>query len=212
MTDAISKTVPPLHGFMPVRLQADSLQESEQTMIATIQAKDYCVREETLDGRTLTIRSIRSDDKEVLKEGMHHLSKESLYARFFTFKSELTDDELKYFTEVDFVNHVALMAAFNTTDGERPVGVGRYIIPNKAPKENKAELAFTVDDMYQGLGIGTLLMKHLITIGRANRIEKFVAYVMPDNRRMRDVLRRAGLPIKYKQDSAGILEITLILK
>jgi len=196
---------------MPVKLEADSLQGSEQKVIATIKPKDYCVREETLDGRMLTIRGIRSDDKGVLQEGMHHLSKESLYARFFTFKSELTDTELKYFTEVDFINHVALLAALDTADGERPVGVGRYIVPNKEPKENKAELAFAVDDEYQGLGIGTLLMKHLIMIARANQIEKFVAYVMPDNRRMRDVLRRAGLPISYKRDSAGILEITLTI-
>ncbi|MDR3615837.1 MAG: GNAT family N-acetyltransferase [Candidatus Obscuribacterales bacterium] len=212
MTDTIRKSVLPPQAFTAVALEIESLPALKPKMIATIKAKDYCVREETLDGRMLTIRGIRSDDKEMLQEGMHHLSKESIYARFFTFKSELTDNELKYFTEVDFVNHVALVASLDTPAGERPVGVGRYIIPDKVPKENKAELAFTVDDEYQGLGIGTILMKHLIVIGRANRIERFVAYVMPDNRRMRDVLRRAGLPIKYKQDSAGILEITLTLE
>ena len=211
MTDAISKTIPVRNELIAGKFQSESLQTTKEAVMSTVQAQNYSVHEQTLDGKTLTIRSIRSDDKAVLQEGMHHLSKESLYARFFTFKSELTDSELKYFTELDFVNHVALLATFNTTDGERPVGVGRYIIPNKTPKENKAELAFTVDDEYQGLGIGTLLMKHLIIIGRANRIEKFVAYVMPDNRRMRDVLRRAGLPTKYKQDIAGILEITLSL-
>lgn len=180
--------------------------------MATIQAQAYEARELTLAGQSVLIRSIRAEDKPILQEGMHHLSKESLYARFFTFKSELSDVELKFFTEMDFVHHVGLMATLTTADGDRPVGVGRYIMSKDLEKDNRAELAFAVDDEYQGLGIGTLLLKHLTVIGKANKLSQFVAFVLPTNRKMLGVLRQSGLPIQYKKDDAGVLEVTLDLK
>lgn len=180
-------------------------------MCISLTASNYKVQEQTIDGRMLEIRSIRADDKEILQEGMHHLSKRSLYARFFTFKSELSDAELKYFTEVDFKKHVGLVASITDSHGQRPVGVGRYIMEANCPTEATAELAFTVAEEYQGMGIGTLLMKHLVKIGRAQNVRFFTAYVMPDNKSMLSVLFRAGLPIECEQDSAGILELKLKL-
>lgn len=173
----------------------------------------YLVEEKLLDGRSLIIRAVCPADKSIFVEGMRHLSQESLYYRFLTPKRALTQKELQFFTEVDFHNHVALLALIKDADGEEhPAGVGRYIVI-EAPKEpDCAELAFVVEDQYQHKGIATLLLKHLSIIAKASRIKRFKAIVLVDNLKMLDVFKHCGLPLSSKIHTAGVLELTLSLE
>ncbi len=93
----------------------------------------YLAEERLRDGRTVVIRAVQSTDKPLLKEAMHHLSPQSLYFRFLTPKKELTDKELAYFTEVDFLHHVALLASVNENGKSVPAGVGRYVMADSEP-------------------------------------------------------------------------------
>ena len=87
-------------------------------------------------------------------------------------------------TEVDFVDHVGLVATLGT-DPEQPlVGVGRYMVCEDAQKHNRAEVAFAVLDEHQGKGIGSLLLQHLAIIGRARGVREFLAEVLTDNKQM----------------------------
>jgi GNAT superfamily N-acetyltransferase len=178
----------------------------------TVQAQDYLVRKKIKDGRMVTIRSIHADDKAILQEGMDHLSKQSLYFRFFTVKTALTARELAYFTEIDFVHHVGLLASLTVGGIERPVGIGRYIVAGELPKPQAAELAFAVDDEFQGIGIGSMLMKHLLKLARAGGIKQFIAYVLPENGAMLAVFRHSKLPMECKRNEVGVFEITLSLE
>src|SRR5207344_3379131 len=95
-------------------------------------------------------------------------------------KSKFTDREIAFFTNVDFVDHVALVACI--TEKDRPVIIGgaRYVVV--AP--GQAELAFSVVDGYQRLGIGALLLRHLAIVARRAGISRFVAEVLAENRPM----------------------------
>ncbi|HEY9682992.1 MAG TPA: GNAT family N-acetyltransferase [Oculatellaceae cyanobacterium] len=177
----------------------------------TAKLQDYQASEVLADGSQITVRALHPEDKPILQEGMHHLSKNSLYNRFFTWKTELSPKELSFFTELDFVDHVGLLASLVTPEGERPLGVGRYIACKELKSIHAAEIAFAVDEEFQGRGIGKLLMKHLIVIGRQNHVKLFVAYVLPGNRKMLAVLYGSGLPVTRNQDEAGVLEIRLRL-
>jgi GNAT superfamily N-acetyltransferase len=61
--------------------------------------------------------------------------------------------------------------------------------------DDKAEFAMIVEEDYQGLGLGKLIFKHLITIARAKGINKFEAEVLPANEQMLSLLRKTGLPM-----------------
>ena len=77
----------------------------------------YNVTELLRDQRTVTIRAVRPDDKGLVIEAFREASPESIYRRVFAAKKELSDQELKLITEVDFVNVVQLQAP-----GHRAVG------------------------------------------------------------------------------------------
>src|SRR5215467_13366357 len=90
-------------------------------------AERYLSTDELRDGRKVSIRAIRPEDKPILQESWHHLSRQSQYFRFFAEKDELTEQELEFFTDIDFVHHVGLLASIINGDAEVPAGVGRYI-------------------------------------------------------------------------------------
>jgi GNAT superfamily N-acetyltransferase len=162
-------------------------------------------------GQSAIIRAIVPADKYVLREGMHHLAAQSRYFRFLTPKEELTDDEVAYFTEIDFLQHVALMVFIIDENGtEVPAGVGRYIVtPGANP--TSAELAFTVVEEFQGLGVGKMLLQHLTIIARAAGIARFTALVLPDNVKMLKVFEHSELKLTKHMNVVGVLEITLDL-
>jgi len=172
--------------------------------------ESYRAQEQLRNGRPVHIRSIHSSDKQILQEGMHHLSPRSLYYRFLTPKRELTEKELVFFTEIDYFHHVALLASVVEDGKEIPAGVGRYVMSGNSP--DSADLGFAVSDEYQGLGIGTLLMQHLTKIARESGLKQFTALVLPDNKKMLRVFQKSGLKVKAKVNSVGAVELVLDLE
>jgi GNAT superfamily N-acetyltransferase len=165
----------------------------------TEELRHYQVEERLLDGRPVTLRAIRPDDRDALRQGFHRMSERSVYYRFFQAKRELSDAELSYLTEIDFDRHVALVAMIEEDGG---VGVGRYIVD---PATGAAEIALAVDDAHQGLGVGTLLLTHLVQIARTRGIRELVAYVLAENRSMIEVFEHAGFPMKRRREGNVIV-------
>lgn len=158
---------------------------------------EYSSDEVLLDGRAVRLRAIRADDKQRLNDGFHRLTSQSVHYRFFTTMRELSDDLLVRFTEPDFRSHVALVAVEPVDDDECIVGVGRYICSD--PKT--AEVALAVVDDHQGLGLGTLLLRHLVSVAREKGVERFEADVLSDNGKMLEVFEHSGFPLTRSLDS-----------
>ena len=108
-------------------------------------APQYSALESLRDGRTIEIRAIRQEDEAGLIAAVSRSSAQSLYRRFFGLKRHLSDQEIAYFLNVDFVNHVALVAVIE--EGSKSVipGGGRYVVH----EAGKAEIAFAVVDAHQ---------------------------------------------------------------
>ena len=125
-----------------------------------LEAEKYSAIETLRGGRRVEIRALRPDDRANLVAAVGRTSDQSLYRRFFGLKRSFSEQEAAFFVNVDFVNHVALVALIE--EGERSVivGGGRYIVV----QPGQAEVAFAVIDEYQGRGIGRALMRHLATI------------------------------------------------
>ncbi|WP_371680740.1 N-acetyltransferase family protein [Microvirga sp. KLBC 81] len=148
------------------------------------------------DGRTAVIRALKPQDRDGLLAAVGRTSDQSLYRRFFTFKRRFTDREVDFYVNADFVSHVALVAVLEE-DG-RPVIVGgaRYIVV----QPGQAEIAFAVDDVHQGQGIGTALMRHLVALARQAGLRELTADILPDNAAMLKVFEISGLGITTRRE------------
>jgi len=176
-----------------------------------IDASRYCAERQLRDGRLVRLRGIQPSDRDLLREGLHHLSPQSAYYRFFGAKRELSESELDYFTQIDFVNHVALLALVDDGSGILPVGTARYIVEEPNTPLRNAEVAFVVLDTHQGFGIGTALLQHLAAIASANGLHAFHAFVLRENLAMMSVFRKSGLAMTTARYDRDVLEVTLKL-
>ena len=106
------------------------------------------------DGATAHLRPISPEDAAELQRMHAGQSENSIYLRYFTYKSELSAKDLDRFTHVDHRDRVALVIV----RGDRLLGVGRY---DRYGDSDAAEVAFNISDHYQGKGIGSVLLEHL---------------------------------------------------
>jgi GNAT superfamily N-acetyltransferase len=170
--------------------------------------RNYVAREILKDGTEVTVRAIRSDDKNSLEEVFRSLDQESIYRRFFSPKKELTEAELQQFTDVDFAGVVALVVTVQTERGETLVGGGRYAVT--ADPAQGAELAFVTEDNYRRRGLASLVLRHLARIGREMGIVQFEADVLAENQPMLSVFRRSGLPMRQRREG-NVIHLILAL-
>jgi len=166
-----------------------------------IDARNYFCDATLLDGAAIRIRAIRPDDQERLHDHFKSMSEQSIYFRFMGLKRDLYPDDLKRLTELDFKNHVGLVATVGENGRERIIGVGRYICGNDS---HRAEVAFAVRDEFQGHGIGTILLRHLSLIADANGVEEFEADVLGENRAMLEVFAHNGFESHNSLDSGVV--------
>lgn len=158
--------------------------------------KSYSATEHLRDGRQVDIRALRPDDKDDLLAAIGRTGPQSLQRRFFVAKRGFSEREIAFFVNIDFVNHVALVALVEEDGRKVVVGGGRYIVTEPA----KAEIAFVVIDDYQGQGLGTLMMHHLAVIARKAQLKALVAEVLPENTAMRAVFSKFGFKIQRGDD------------
>jgi RimJ/RimL family protein N-acetyltransferase len=168
----------------------------------------YSAIEVLRDGSRVEIRALRPDDRAAVLAAVDHTSERSLYRRFFAARRTFTEREIAFFLNVDFTSHVALVAvAKHDDDGDEIVGGGRYVML----QPGRAEAAFTVVDLYQGRGLGTVLLRHLAAIAGGAGIQEFVAEVLPDNTPMLELFEHSGFPITSRREP-GVVHVTLSLR
>ena len=120
---------------------------------------------ELMTGERVHVRPIRADDTARLQAFHAHLSSDSVVFRFFRYLPALSDADAEHFTHVDYMDRMALVATQELPAGERILGVVRYdrIGPDTA------EVAFVVEDRWQGHGIATALLHRLAAVCQVAR-------------------------------------------
>jgi GNAT superfamily N-acetyltransferase len=171
-----------------------------------VETAEYSHAEVLCDGRRIEIRALRPGDRAGLLAAVGRIAAPSLYRRFLGAKQGFTEEEVDFFSNVDFINHVALVAVLPEDGRETIVGGARYIVG----RSGQAEVAFTVVDDYQGLGIGAALMSHLAAIAQAAGIRELIADVLSDNAPMLAVFKKSGFALSTKRES-GVLHVTIQL-
>src|SRR5690348_3973043 len=135
---------------------------------AMLEIDKYSKIETLRDGRRVEIRALRPDDETDLLTAIARTSAESLRRRFFATKRTFTAQGAAVLVNVDFVNHVSLVAVAEEDGRPMIAGGGRYIVV----RPGEAETAFAVVDEYQRHGLGRALMRHLSAIAQAAGLQR----------------------------------------
>jgi RimJ/RimL family protein N-acetyltransferase len=162
------------------------------------------------DGTDVVLRPARSDDRDRLVAAFSALDRETVYTRFFGYRNELTAAELARLGDVDFARRGILLATVGGGDGETVVGSASYVVDVAGTGPTSAEIAFVVEEDYQGRGLASWLLKHLARAARANGIARFDAVVLGDNAPMLRVFERCGLPVtRSRRDGDVVVALDL---
>ena len=142
------------------------------------------------DGRPVALRPVVPADRDRLAEGFEELSVASRRMRFLGSVSSLSEEHLRYFTEIDGYDHVA-WGALDLSDPDAPgFGVGRFVRLARQP--TVAEFSLTVLDTAQGLGVGQLLLATLAVEAPRVGVETLQGVIGRENARMTAWMRRLG--------------------
>lgn len=149
----------------------------------------------------MAIREIRADDKHLLAAGHARLSEETQLRRFLGSKPKLTASDLRYLTEVDGVNHYAVVAVV----GADIVGVARWV--RRVDDPQTAEAAVVVGDHLQGKGLGKILARNLADAARSRGIRRITASMLSDNPPAMALMRVIGDRLTDGGHDHGVYEL-----
>ena len=150
------------------------------------------------DGRTALLRRASKKDLPLFVEFLRRLSPTSLRLRFFSPISPEKAAELLLSAkpEDEKVTLVVLL-------GEPPriVATGEYV---RVKGEDTAEVAFLVDDAFQGKGLGTLLLERLALIAAKRGVRRFQAFVLAENKQMLSVFMESGFRVRAHREGGEV--------
>jgi RimJ/RimL family protein N-acetyltransferase len=161
------------------------------------------------DGAPILIRPIRADDKRMLEDGLRQLSDESVHRRFLSPKSSFSRTELRYLTEVDGRDHVALVAEYPGHPVRRLIAVGRFVRLHGDPEV--ADVAIVVADDWQRRGLGLTLGDELVAEARRLGIRRFSATMASDNVPAHKLMKKLTTRLESHHAGSGVDELLLEL-
>jgi acetyltransferase len=152
-----------------------------------------------INGRMVTIRSIRPSDTALESDFVRHLSALTKHYRFFGAVKELPAAEVTRLCTVDGYQSMAIVATVQDGEREVEIGVCRY-----APAENSdaREIAVTIADDWQHTELARILVQHLIEWARCNGVRELYAVELSDNQAMCDFAGTIGMSAARNPDDA----------
>jgi acetyltransferase len=150
----------------------------------------------------LTIRPIRPEDEPMMVKFHETLSERSVYLRYFRafqLDQRVEHERLTRICFVDYDRDMALVVTRKSqkTGEDEIIAVGRL---TKAHGDDEAEFAMLVSDKYQGQGVGTELLIHLLAVGNKEGVKRVVAYLLSENQGMRAICLKLGFRLEREAE------------
>ncbi len=159
------------------------------------------------NGLDLKIRPIKPSDEDMMRRLFYQFSDESRYFRYFYRLSIMPHREMQKYVNIDYDKTLAMVGVAQTDRAERIVAEARYSFYKE---EDAYEMAFIVDEHYQGMGIASFMLNYLIIIAQQRGLRALMANVLPNNNTMLHVFDRACIkPETRVEDGVVIKKIFL---
>jgi acetoin utilization protein AcuB len=173
----------------------------------------YVQRWKAREGTLVTIRPIRPEDEPLMAKFHESLSEQGVYNRYLhaiKLSRRVAHTQLARDCCIDYDHEMTLVADYENlaTGAHEILGVG---LLSKLRTMDEAEIAVQVSDYFQGRGLGTELLRRLISVGRDEQLSRIVAHIIASNHDILRIIKRLGFRLHRRVDAAGIIKATLDL-
>jgi len=160
-------------------------------------------------GEVVFVRPIKATDESMMQDFFYSLSDRSIYQRYFSPLRAMPHQTIQAMTTIDYEQDMAIVGVVRKEGRERIIAVGRY--GRLGGASELAEMAFTVRDDWQNIGIGTYLLHYLAEIGNERGVKAFTAEILENNGPMLTILNRAHHPVQCVYED-GVYIATMALE
>ncbi len=169
---------------------------------------DTITQTHTFSGKLrVRFRAIKPSDEEGMRKLFYRFSDQAVYYRYFSPIKAMPHRKMQTYVNVDYRRVMSIVGTIERVGAEEIIAEGRYV---RHQDSSLADVAFVVDEKYQGRGIASFLFGLLIRVAREQEISGFTADVIAENKAMLRVFEKAPFPIRAVLES-GIYTLTIPL-
>ena len=161
------------------------------------------------DGTGLLLRPIRPEDAEAEQRFVARLSRQTLYLRFHAPVRELSVEKLIRFTQIDYDREMAFVAVDRESESGEIRAIARY---TRLADGESAEFGVTVEDSWQGRGLGSAMIGALEQCARERGLSEMIGYVLRENESMRQLMLARGYVAHREEEDAQVIRFALPLR
>ena len=153
-------------------------------------------------GKRVVVRPVLPQDEDLTKAFFRDLSAPARYDRFMTSMRELPAELMQRFTQIDYADHLALVAEVFVDGRETVIAEARYV---RGADPTVAEFAVSVAEAWQGNKLASLLLGKLACRAAAAGVRRIVGETLATNARMISLARKAGFTLRPSPDVRGLM-------
>jgi RimJ/RimL family protein N-acetyltransferase len=159
-------------------------------------------------GLTVRFRPIKPSDEDGMRRLFYRFSDRAVYYRYFTTIKAQPHNRMQEYVNVDFDQAMSIVGLVGPPGQGEIIAEARYV---KYQDANWGDVAFLVDEHYQGLGIGTYMFQLLIQAARERCLRGFTADVLVENKAMLRVFEKGSPKVKVNMEH-GIYSVSIPLE
>ena len=159
-------------------------------------------------GQRVVVRPVLPQDEDLTQAFFRNLSAPARYDRFMTSIRELPSELSRRFTQIDYADHLALVAEVFVDGRETVIAEARYV---RGPDATVAEFAVSVAESWQGKRLASLLLSKLACRAAAGGVRRMVGETLATNAKMISLARKAGFTILPSPDVRGLMLLERVL-
>ena len=158
------------------------------------------------DGCEVLLRPVKPEDEPLVVELFKTFSAETMRLRFFQILSEINHRTIARYCNIDYDREIGIVAELNSESNRRLIGLATLIVQ---PDGKSGEISVVVGDPWQNRGVGTLLIDHLIKVGRDMGLKRLFGEFLVENTRIEHICRRKDFEIKPVDEETRIAILNL---
>lgn len=142
------------------------------------------------NGLKVRFRAIKPSDEDEMRHLFYRFSDEAVYYRYFTSIKTMPHTKMQEYVNIDYSQVMSIVGLINEPGQGHIIAEARFV---KEPDAPFADVAFVVDEEFNGLGIATYLYKMLIRLAKERGLHGFTADVLSSNAGMMAVFEKGGI-------------------